>query len=112
MAKAYIIGPTLGMNRLNIDAFRAMAGKLEKMGHDPIVPHDLFNDEDNEPGGLTIDEAITRRVAELQNCDLAVMMPGFMIDRIAMQEMTHARAFGLQVVKYEDLYKLEEWIQQ
>ena len=74
MAKVFLIGPTVNLPRLNMDVFVAVAGKLQRMGHEAVIPHDLFHEEENGMNGLTADEAFQRMADELDTCKHAVLV--------------------------------------
>ena len=74
MAKIFLIGPTVNLPRLGLDVFVAVAGKLQRMGHEVVIPHDLFHEEENGMNGLTVEEALERMTDELDTCKHAVLV--------------------------------------
>lgn len=98
MAKVFLIGPTVGLPRLNIDVFVPVAEKLQRMGHEAVIPHDLFHEEENGMNGLSENEARMRMVDELLTCDAAVLLPDHHQDSFANALLFNARKRIMNVV--------------
>lgn len=106
MPKVYIIGASVGLPKLNLPAFEKVAEVLVQKGLEPVVPHSLFFDEDNERGGLNFEQSLVRRQEALQKCDYAVLLPGYSDDRYAAIEAVTAKNFSIQRVPYHQIKSL------
>lgn len=100
MAKVYLIGPSIGLAKLNLQTFEAVAKKLEGMGHSVVIPHTLFHPEENEKNGLSFPEQMKRRVDALEECEVAVTLPGFSEDRCGSLEYLTAKQWKMKRVAY------------
>lgn len=105
MPKVYLIGPTVGLSRLNLDTFEKVAEKARLKGLQAVIPHKLFADEENEPGNLSTEEAIERRAEALAKCDYAVLIPGFYDDYFACRERLVAKTLGIEAIHFHNLPK-------
>jgi hypothetical protein len=103
MRKAYIIGPSVGLPKLNLELFEKVAAVAVTKGLEPVVPHHLFNDEENERSGISFTEALCRRREELECCDVAIMIPGYSEDRFGCIEAFVAMNMGLQRLRLDEL---------
>ena len=110
MAKIYLIGPSSGLERLNIDTYRAVEKVLKDMGHTVVVPHDLFHEEDNSRGGLTFEQVVKRRQDALVVCEMAVTIPGFSEDRYGNIEFLTAKQFRVKTIRFESFQRLKETV--
>lgn len=103
MPKAYIIGPTIGFRKLNIELFEKVADVLTERGIEPVVPHHLFADEENEKGRLNFHDALTRRRNALYECDYAILLPGYAEDRFGCLEALSAKQMKIQRFRYDQI---------
>jgi hypothetical protein len=103
MLKVFVIGPTVGLNKLNIETFRKVEKVLVQKGLEPVVPHDLFSDEENERGGLTRQEVIERFEKAIENCDAAITVPGYAEDHYAAIQFIMAGNMGLMRVRLDQV---------
>lgn len=100
MARVYIIGPTQGLHKLNRQTFDAIAKRIKADGNTPVIPHDLFFDEENQTGGIGYAQALSRRIKELRTCDFAITIPGYSEDRFASAEYAALRNLGIQAINF------------
>jgi len=100
MKKVFIIGPTSGLPKLNIDVFNAVAEKLERMGHVAVIPHELFHAEENGIAGVSMNEARTRMVDAMLECDATVLL-GWENDPFAPALLLAARRAIKPVVRVD-----------
>ena len=98
MKKIYIIGPTLGMDRLNIDAFVQVQEELSEKGVKVIIPHDLFTSADQR--ALSLDEAEQRRVETVLAAQEVRYLYGWYNDRFAQSEMLAAKNANVLIRPY------------
>jgi len=101
MAKVFLIGPTVGIELLNIRVFNAVASKLEDMGHTAVIPHELFHEEENGITGIGEREARMRMVDALLECDKAVMIGAIDSDLFAPALLLAARRRIMDVVRVD-----------
>jgi hypothetical protein len=98
----FIIGPMVGLERLNLDVFRAVADKVEGMGHVAVVPHDLFHEEENGIAGIPVAEARERMRAEMDRSDAVVALGDIThLDPFAWPLLLHARRNIMNVVRVD-----------
>jgi len=76
---------------------------LVQKGLEPVVPHDLFSDEENERGGLTRTEVVGRFGKSLETCDAVVMVPGYAEDHYAAIQFIMAGNMGLMRVRLDQV---------
>lgn len=103
ISRTYIIGPTVGLPELNIGTFRAVKSKIETLRNEVVIPHELFFEEENSRSGISDNEAIARRLAEVQKCTNVVLIPGWSDDAIANREWAKARNRNLVITTYGNL---------
>lgn len=93
--KIYLIGPTIGITKLNLPAFEALTNKLEAWGHTVVKQHDLFTDtEDRELNHM---EQMARRRNEVARCTDVLLIAGWSDDWMAREEYGAARNRGLDI---------------
>lgn len=105
MGKVYIIGPTVGLRNLNLYTFDKVAEKLRGLGYEPVVPHYLFSNDENERGGITVGDSIIRRQSALEECEVAVFIPGYEDDHFACIEGVTAKNLNLKRLRLDQLKK-------
>ncbi len=103
MLKVFIIGPTIGLDKLNIETFRKVERVLVQKGLEPVVPHDLFSDEENERGGLKREEVLSRFSDGIEGCDAVVTIPGYAEDNYAAIQFIMAGNMELQRVRLDQV---------
>jgi hypothetical protein len=101
MLKVFIIGRTIGLSKLNIEEFRKVEEVLVQKGLEPVVPHDLFSDEENERGGLMQTEVVSRFGKCMETCDAVVLIPGYADDHYAAIQFIMAGNMGLTRVRLD-----------
>lgn len=94
----YLIGPTVGIDKLNLSTFNAVEGFLENQGYEVVKPHDLFDDWDQH--NLTQAEAMARRQEAMAQCHMVMTMPGWHDDSYARCEYNQARTLCMTVADY------------
>ena len=90
--KVYVSGPVTGRENGNEPAFRECAEALRKLGHEPLVPHDVV------PDGSTWEEAMRHCVVWLVSCDAVCLLDGWFMSQGASLEYYVAAACGLKVL--------------
>ena len=103
MPRVYIIGATIGFPMLNLNQFQKAAEKIGKMGYSNVVPHYLFHDEENNRGGLSFSESLKRRQEALEECEYAVLLPGFAEDRYASCEAITAKNLSIPRIRFDEI---------
>ncbi len=97
--KVYIAGPVTGREGGNEPAFRECAEALRKLGHEPLVPHDVV------PAGSTWEEAMRHCVVWLLSCDAVCLIEGWNASRSTSLEYRVATACGLKVLSGTDVLR-------
>ncbi|MGB1300378.1 MAG: DUF4406 domain-containing protein [Pseudoalteromonas tetraodonis] len=105
--RIYIAGPVSNLPQFNIDAFRDAETKLIEMGHAPIVPHDLFVEQDLHP--VEDYNLIMRQcLKEMLNCDAVVLLDSWRFSNGARIEQQTAQAVGIKTYPIEDFVNLKK----
>jgi nucleoside 2-deoxyribosyltransferase len=95
--KAYISGPITGRAKLNIDSFRQAETILQNTGHNPVVPHDLFDGYDDQTA-ITWEQYMKVDLKVLLDCDMVVTLPDWHDSKGANIEVDLARKLNIPVV--------------
>lgn len=103
---AYLIGATVGMTKLNIEAFEAVQRFLEKADYDVTKPHDLFDDWDSNI--LSQREHIERRQKAIDEAGMVVLIPGFALCSFARADHNHAERMLKEVKPYMGMLQSKE----
>lgn len=94
----YIIGRTMGVEKLNLSAFNAVEGFLNKYGYEAVKQHDLFEDSDQHT--LSQAEMMQRRFDAMDQCDMVVLLPDWMECSYARAEQRYASTMAMDVRPY------------
>lgn len=94
----YIIGRTTGAEKLNLAAFNAVEGFLNKYGYHAVKQHDLF--DDSEQRTLSDAEMMQRRFNAIDQCDIVLLLPDWMECSYARAEQQYARTMAMDVRHY------------
>lgn len=91
----YLVGRTVGVEKLNLAAFNTIEGFLHKHGYETVKQHDLFEESDHN--ALTQQEAMQRRFEAMDQCDMVLLMPDWMECSYARAEQRYARTMQMDV---------------
>lgn len=94
----YISGPMTGLPDFNRVAFLAAEKALRDLGHEPVNP--VYN---GVPDKAPWHEHMRADIKMLMDCDVIVMLPGWMDSKGAKLEQCIAHWLGMRVVTLEQL---------
>lgn len=93
--KIYISGPVTERPEQNIQEFRIVEMALRKLGHKPVVPHDIFDGIDT--GDFTYEDYLRHCIAAMCHCDEVVTLMDFHLSKGATIEVQIARTLNIPV---------------
>lgn len=108
--KVYVAGPMMGRDKMNEPAFREAAKELKKLGHDPVVPHDIppWKHEDDCPPGYSSNDGhssscyLKADFLELLTCDAIYLLKDWYNSKGATCEYQLAMMVSLHILFEEE----------
>lgn len=111
--RVYISGPITGMPNENKEAFQKYEDKFRNIGLEPVNPHKLFTEKEliEFEKKLKNDEErwaafMKKDIAELVNCDLIAVLPGWEKSKGANIEVRIARDLFMPIIDATNLQEL------
>lgn len=94
----YLSGPMTGIPDHNFPAFNRAAKELRKLGYKVVNPVEINPDQD-----MSWHECLRADIKALCDCDILVLLPGWMDSAGAHLEMHIAHRIGMRITTLVDL---------
>ncbi len=96
--KVYLSGPMTGIDNYNRQTFNAACDMLRSTGYEVYNPAEL-NEQNTFP--FTWNSCIKKCIVELINCDMIVLLPGWMSSKGARLEVYIAQELGIEQASFD-----------